>query len=299
MNMNTAQKLASISEEDSMGRQKWTEVIKPKVGWFDLNLKEVLKYKDLLFLLVRRDFIAIYKQTVLGPIWFFIQPLFATFAFTILFGRIAEISTDGLPLVLFYISGITLWNYFQDCLLKTSNTFTSNADIFGKVYFPRVIIPISIVISSLIKFGLQFIFLMAVWLYFYYIDDAPIYMNKEILLFPFLILMMAGMGLGLGMIISSLTTKYRDFQFMLNFGVQLLMYASPVIVPISSLPEKYKLFILLNPMTGIIETFRYAFLGKGGYNIEHLAYSFGFTVVVLFVGLIIFNRVQKTFMDTV
>jgi lipopolysaccharide transport system permease protein len=298
MNMNTAQKLenlASVSE----GEEKWKEVIKPKVGWFDLNLKEVFQYKDLLLLLVRRDFVSVYKQTVLGPVWFFIQPLFATFAFTILFGRIAEISTDGLPLVLFYMSGITLWNYFQDCLIKTSNTFTSNAVIFGKVYFPRVIIPMSVVISNLIKFGLQFIFLMMVWLYFYYVDEAAITMHKEILLFPLLIIMMAGIGLGMGMIISSLTTKYRDFQFMLNFGVQLLMYASPVIVPISSLPEKYKLFILLNPMTGIIETFRYAFLGRGGYSVEHLAYSFGFMVFVLFFGLLIFNRVQKSFMDTV
>lgn len=280
-------------------KDKWTEVIKPRVGWFELNLEEIWKYKDLLFLLVRRDFVAIYKQTVLGPIWFFIQPLLATFAFTILFGRIAEMSTDGLPLILFYMSGITLWNYFQDCLTKTSNTFTANASIFGKVYFPRAIMPMSVVLSNLIKFGLQFIFLLLFWCYYYFIDGAPVTMKIEILLFPLLVVLMAGMGLGLGMIISSLTTKYRDFQFMLTFGVQLLMYASPVIYPISTVPEKYKFFILANPMTGIIETFRYGLLGNGSYEFSYLGYSIVFTILSLFFGLLVFNKVQKSFMDTV
>ena len=283
----------SITEEP-----EWTDIIKPKSGWFELNLKEVWQYKDLLFLLVRRDFVAVYKQTILGPIWFFIQPLFATIVFTIVFGNIAGISTDGLPQTLFYMSGITMWNYFQDCLTKTSNTFVANAGIFGKVYFPRIIMPMSVVLSNLIKFGLQSLFLMGFWVYFF-MNDAPIHIEQEILFFPLLIILMAGMGLGLGMIISSLTTKYRDFQFMLGFGVQLLMYASPVIYPVSTLSDKYKTFIELNPMTGIIETFRYGLLGQGGYQFDYLLYSAGFTVVVFFLGLLVFNRVQKTFMDTV
>ncbi len=300
MNMNTTQKLEELSSLAlEKEKEEWTEVIKPKVGWFELNLIEIWNYRDLLMLFVRRDFVSIYKQSILGPVWFFIQPLLATFAFTILFGRIAEMSTDGLPLILFYMSGITLWNYFQDCFTKTSNTFTSNASIFGKVYFPRVIVPLSVVISNLIKFGLQFIFLLLFWLYFFKIDGAQIFMRKEILLFPFLVVLMAGMGLGLGMIISSLTTKYRDFQYMLTFGVQLLMYGSPVIYPVSSLPEEYKYFILANPMTGVIEAFRYGLLGTGSYESGYLIYSFVFTVVVLFLGLLVFNRVQKNFMDTV
>ncbi len=302
INMNTAQELKIVSpltEEKEEADQKWSEVIKPKVGWFEINFNEIWNYRDLLMLFVRRDFVSIYKQSILGPIWFFIQPLLATFAFTILFGRIAEMSTDGLPLILFYMSGITLWNYFQDCFTKTSNTFTSNAGIFGKVYFPRIIVPLSVVISNLIKFGLQFIFLLCFWLYFFKVDGAQIYMRKEILLFPLLVVLMAGMGLGLGMIISSLTTKYRDFQYMLTFGVQLLMYGSPVIYPVSSLPEKYKFFILANPMTGVIETFRYGLLGQGAYQFGYLCYSIIFTVVVLFLGLLVFNRVQKNFMDTV
>lgn len=300
--MNSAQKLEKLSVHSLNGKseeEKWTEVIKPKEGWLEINLMEIWNYRDLLMLFVRRDFVSIYKQSILGPVWFFIQPLLATFAFTILFGRIAEMSTDGLPLILFYMSGITLWNYFQDCFTKTSNTFTSNANIFGKVYFPRIIVPLSVVISNLIKFGLQFIFLMLFWLYFFKIDGAQIFIRKELLLFPLLIVLMAGMGLGLGMIISSLTTKYRDFQYMLSFGVQLLMYGSPVIYPVSSLPEKYKFFILANPMTGVIETFRYGLLGRGEYQFAYLAYSIVFTIVALFLGLLIFNRVQKNFMDTV
>lgn len=276
----------------------WDTIIKPTAGIFDINLKEIWKYRDLLLLLVRRDFVAVYKQTILGPLWFFIQPIFTTIIFTVVFGRVAQISTDGLPQILFYMSGITMWNYFADCLNKTSNTFTSNANIFGKVYFPRVIVPISVVVSNLIKFGIQFLLLLIFWVY-YYGQGADIQLQNEIWLLPFLVLLMAAMGLGLGMIFSSMTTKYRDLTFLLTFGVQLLMYASPVIYPLSTLPEKYKIFILANPMTAIIETFRYIFLGTGGFKWIHLSYSIGFTIVVLVLGLLIFNQVQKSFMDTV
>ncbi len=285
-------------EKSEVVEKKWTEIIRPKTGWFELNIKEIWQYRDLLLLLVRRDFVAVYKQTVLGPLWYFIQPLFATIAFTIIFGNIAGISTDGLPQVLFYMSGITMWNYFQDCLIKTSSTFTLNAGLFGKVYFPRIIMPISVIMSNLIKFGLQLLFMLLFWIYFF-LKGAPIILKPEILLFPMLVLLMAGMGLGLGMIISSLTTKYRDFQYMLGFGAQLLMYASPVIYPISSVPNSYKILILSNPMTGIIEAFRYGLLGEGGYQHSYLIYSLVFTIIVLFLGLLIFNRVQKNFMDTV
>lgn len=278
--------------------ETWDTIIKPSSGLLEINLKEIWQYRDLLLLLVRRDFVAVYKQTILGPLWFFIQPIFTTLIFTIVFGRIANISTDGLPQVLFYMSGITMWNYFADCLNKTSNTFTANASIFGKVYFPRIIIPMSIIVSNLIKFGIQFLLLTSFWIYFY-VDGANIQIQPEIVLFPFLILLMGGMGLGLGMIFSSMTTKYRDLTFLLTFGVQLLMYASPVIYPLSTLPEKYKIFILANPMTSIIETFRYAVLGTGNFEWNHLAYSTMFTIFVLVFGLLIFNQVQKSFMDTV
>jgi len=290
--IDSKQVMANLKEEH------WDSVIEPSVGLFDVNLKEIWNYRDLLFLLVRRDIVSIYKQTILGPLWFFIQPLFTTIIFTVVFGNIANISTDGLPQMLFYLSGITMWNYFSDCLNNTSNVFTKNASIFGKVYFPRIIVPMSIVVSNLIKFGIQLLLLIGFWIYFY-MKGATIQFQQEIILFPFLVLLMGGMGLGLGMIFSSLTTKYRDLTFLLTFGVQLLMYASPVIYPLSTLPEKYEIFILANPMTSIIETFRYASLGIGSFEWSHLAYSTGFTIIVLIIGLLIFNQVQKSFMDTV
>ena len=278
--------------------ENWEIEIKPDIGLFDINFKEIWRYRDLLILLVRRDFVAKYKQTILGPTWFFIQPLLTTITFTIVFGQIANISTDGLPQMLFYMSGITLWNYFADCLNKTSNVFTANANIFGKVYFPRVIAPLSIVISNLIKLSIQFLMLCGFWIYFF-MQGADIRLSWYLLLLPYLVLLMALIGLGLGMIISSMTTKYRDLTFLVGFSVQLLMYASPVIYPLSTLPEKYKIYILANPMTSIIETFRFAFLGTGEFNIFHILYSTIFMIFVLFIGLIIFNQVQKSFMDTV
>jgi lipopolysaccharide transport system permease protein len=251
-----------------------------------------------MFMLIKRDFVAVYQQTILGPLWYFVQPILTTLTFTIVFGNIANISTDGLPQLLFYMSGIIGWNYFSECLNATSSTFSANASIFGKVYFPRLIVPVSIVVSNLIKFSIQFV-LFLLFIAYFLSKDAPINPNLTILLTPLLLLLMAGLGLGFGIIISSLTTKYRDLKFLVTFGIQLLMYATPVIYPLSELPEKYRIYIEANPMTPVIETFRYAYLGAGSYNLMHLGYSFLFMVVVLFIALLIFNKVEKSFMDTV
>lgn len=276
----------------------WDIVIKPSTSLIDVRLSEIWAYKDLIYLLVRRDFVAVYKQTILGPIWFFIQPLLTTIIFTIIFGKVANLSTDGAPQILFYLSGVTVWNYFADCLNGTSNTFIKNAELFGKVYFPRIIIPISVIISNLIKFGIQLLLLCLFWLY-YCLQGYNLQINIEIFLFPVLVLLMAGMGLGLGLIISSLTTKYRDLVFLITFGIQLLMYASPVIYPLSIIPEKYRIFLLANPMTSIIEIFRYIFLNAGVFEWSHLLYSSSFTVIVIITGVVVFNQVQKSFMDSV
>lgn len=286
------------SSEPNEEGEEWTMVIEPKSHLFDLQLKEVWQYRDLLQMFVRRDFVAIYKQTILGPIWFFIQPIFTTIIFTFVFGTVAGISTEGVPPSLFYLAGIIGWNYFSSCLLATSNTFAGNAGIFGKVYFPRLITPVSAVVSNLLKFGVQFLLFLGLLGYFG-LMGASIQPNAYVLVVPFLIILMAGMGLGLGMLISSMTTKYRDLKFLLTFGVQLAMYASPVIYPLSSLPEKYKFIILANPVSSIIETFRFAFLGQGTFSWVYLGYSTAFTVVVFFLGLLVFNRVQRSFMDTI
>jgi len=278
--------------------ENWSLVIKPRRSLFDVNLRAVWNYRDLIGLFVRRDFVAKYKQTILGPLWFLIQPLLTTLMFTVVFGKIAGISTDGLPKMLFYMSGITAWNYFAESFRATSNTFVTNAAIFGKVYFPRLALPISTVISGLIQFLIQFVFLLGFMVYFG-IVGANFSPNIYVLLIPLLILLMAGLGLGLGIIISSLTTKYRDLTNLVGFGVQLFMYATPVIYPVSSLPEKYQIYILANPITPIIETFRFALLGSGTFNLLHLLYSFGFMIVVLFIGVILFNKIEQSFMDTV
>ena len=277
---------------------EWSLEIKPVSGWFNIHLKDLWRYRDLLVMFVKRDFVSVYKQTILGPVWFFIQPILTSATFTLVFGTIAKIPTDGIPAPIFYLSGIVCWSYFADCLNRTSGTFIVNANIFGKVYFPRLISPISNVISILLKFGIQLLLLVAFIIYFK-INDANIHPNIYILLTPYLILLMAGLGLGSGIIVSSLTTKYRDLSFLVSFGVQLLMYATPVIYPLSSAPEKYKWLILANPMTSIIETFRYAFLGAGSFDVYNLIYSTVFMVVVLSVGIIVFNRVEKNFIDTV
>jgi len=278
--------------------EDWTLVIKPNSSLFDLQLKEVWRYRDLLQMFVRRDFVAVYKQTILGPIWFFLQPLFTTITFTVVFGRIAGIATGGVPPLLFYMAGITCWNYFSACLTSTSTTFTSNAGIFGKVYFPRLITPLSIVVSNMLKFGVQ-LSLFLLLLGYYLITDANVQPNFYILLLPFLVLLMAVLALGFGMLISAMTTKYRDLQFLIGFGVQLAMYASTVIYPISEIPDKYKYLILANPMSSVIETFRYAFLGSGMLPWGFLAYTTVFAIVVFLSGVLVFNKVQRSFMDTV
>jgi lipopolysaccharide transport system permease protein len=276
----------------------WDLKIQPNSKWYNLRLGEILRYKDLLFLFVRRDFVSVYKQTILGPIWFFIQPIITALTFTVIFGNLAKISTDGLPQILFYMSGITLWNYFSDTLTKTSDTFTANASIFGKVYFPRMIVPLSVVVSNLIKLGVQFLLFLSVWVFFLFRTDK-IHPNVYILITPFLIILMGFMGLSFGILISSMTTKYRDLKFLVTFGVQLMMYASPIVYPLSIVPQKYKWIIVANPVTSIIETFKYAFLGVGEFNWFYLAYSFVFTILLFFISLIVFHKVEKSFMDTV
>jgi lipopolysaccharide transport system permease protein len=276
----------------------WDLVIRPKSGWFELHLNDIWRYRDLTMLFVWRDFVAEYKQTILGPLWYLIQPLFSTIVFTIIFGKVANISTDGIPQFLFYMAGVTCWNYFSECLTRTSGTFINNAGLFGKVYFPRLTVPLSIVISNILKFGIQFLFFI-VFLAYFMINDAQIKPNIWIFIMPYLLLLMAGLGLGAGIIISALTTKYRDLQYLVAFGTQLLMYATPIVYPLSLVPEKYKWMVLLNPMAPIVETFRYAFLGSGSFDVTYLLYSTVTTLMLLLLGFILFNRVEKTFMDTV
>ncbi len=287
-----------MDKESTEIHPEWDLVIEPQSSLFELHLKDVWRYRDLLWLLVKRDFVSFYKQTILGPLWFFIQPLFTTIIFTFIFGNLAGLSTDGLPQPLFYMAGITAWNYFADCLTKTSTVFRDNANIFGKVYFPRLIMPLSIVVSNLVRFGVQMLlFFMMIGYYAY--TGADFHLTTAVLLFPILVLMMALLGLGLGLIITALTTKYRDLAFLITFGVQLMMYATTVIYPLSAAPAVYKWVIELNPMTGIIEAFRYGFLGEGSLTFQTLGYSIAFTLIALVLGVIIFNKTEKTFVDTV
>ena len=275
-------------------------VITPKRGFFDLQLADLWNYRDLLFLFVKRDFKTFYKQTILGPLWFFIQPLITTLVFTVIFNRVAKIPTDEIPPNLFYMSGIIAWNYFSSCLMLTSSTFTSNAAIFGKVYFPRIIVPLSNVISALAKFIVQLIMFLGFYFYYIVTGNDQIAPKFETLIFiPLMILQMALLGQGLGMIISSMTTKYRDLSYLVSFGTQLLMYASPIVYPLSVVPEKYKILIIANPMTPIIEGFRQAFIGQGSFQISMFLVSLSITIATFLVGIIIFNRVEKSFIDTV
>ncbi len=285
--------------EEITTEDQWDEVIEPTGKLLDLRLKEVWKYRDLLLLFVKRDFAAQYKQTILGPVWHLIQPIFTTAVFLLVFHSIANIDTDGINAVPFYMSGIAIWNYFSSCLTGTSNTFVANAGIFGKVYFPRLVIPLSTVLSNIIKFVIQFFLLLVVLVYFG-IKDGHFYFSITWLLVPVLVLMMAGMGLGLGIIISSLTTKYRDFAVLIGFAVQLLMYATPVAYPLSFIKGKsYEWLITANPLTPIVEAFRYAMFGKGSFDGLHLMYSGIFILITLFLGTVIFNKVERSFMDTV
>src|SRR6478672_1236929 len=287
-----AQWAASDSESN------WSLIIRPKSGWFDLHLRDLWRYRDLVALFIRRDFIATYKQTILGPLWFIIQPVLTTLTFTLVFGSVAKLPTDGLPKILFYLSGVTAWNYFAECLTLTSNTFVGNANLFGKVYFPRLAVPLSIVISNLIKFGIQFS-LFLLFMLFFVLKGSEVRPTPAIFLLPILLLIMAALGLGSGIIVSALTTRYRDLRFLVQFGVQLLMYSTPIIFPLSKLPDKYRWVMLCNPMTSVIETFRYAIVGSGTFSLRHLGMSAAAAILILASGILLFNRVEKTFMDTV
>jgi lipopolysaccharide transport system permease protein len=276
----------------------WDLIIEGKASYFDFKLDDIWRYRDLLMLFVKRDFVSFYKQTILGPLWFFIQPIFTTIVFTFVFGRMGGISTDGLPQPLFYLAGITAWNYFAECLTKTSTVFRDNANIFGKVYFPRLIMPLSIVVSNLIRFGVQLL-LFFIMMGYYALNGADIHITKAVALFPLLVILMAILGLGSGALITAVTTKYRDLAFLVQFGVQLLMYTTTVIYPLNAAPSNFRLLIEINPMTGIIESFRYSFLGKGEFTLWSIGYSALFAVVVLFSGVLIFNKTERTFVDTV
>ena len=280
--------------------QDYDMIIRPKRHAFDINFKEIWDYRDLLFMFVKRDIITVYKQTVLGPIWFIVQPVLTTFIYMVVFGNIAKISTDGTPQQLFYLSGIIIWNYFATSFNSTANTFRSNAGIFGKVYFPRLITPISMVTSGLIKFGIQFAFFLAVYFYFLLSGNPSVHPNWTIALLPVYILLMAAYGLGAGLIFTSMTTKYRDLNFLMSFGVQLLMYASPVIYPVSSITdERLKTVILYNPFTPILEGFKYAFLGAGHFSWGSLGYSALVAAALLVFGVVVFHKTERNFIDTV
>ncbi len=286
---------------NSSQNTNWLFEITPKNKFFTLNLKEVWQYRDLLVLFVKRDVITVYKQTVLGPLWYLIQPLFTSVTFTIIFNNVAGINTGTIPPFLFNLAGITVWNYFTACLNGTSNTFASNAGIFGKVYFPRIITPLSIVISNLIKFGIQFLIFVAFYIY-YYSQGADLRVNVLALFFPILIVMMGILGLGLGMLISSLVTKYRDFSNLIGFGVQLLMYLSAVMYPMELIKQKipeYGWLVQYNPLAYLIETARYMLLEVGSISVGGLIYTGSITVLVFFIGLLIFNKTEKSFIDTV
>lgn len=276
----------------------WTLILRPRTGWLDLQLTDLWRYRDLVMMFVRRDFIAQFKQTLLGPLWFVLQPLLTTLTFTIIFGHVAQFDTDGLPKVLFYLSGVTAWNYFADCLVKTSETFNVNAAIFGKVYFPRLAVPLAIVISNLARLGIQLVLLLGFYLYFL-ARGAAIQPSMALWLLPVLIGLMAALGLGAGILVSALTTRYRDLRYLVQFGVQLLMYSTPIILPLSQLPKQYRWAMLANPMTPLIETFRYALMGAGAFSWSQLGAAAAVAALVLLAGILLFNRVEQTFMDTV
>ena len=281
-----------------MNSPKWDTVIGPKKSIFDLRIREVLRYWDLLILFVKRDIVVVYKQTILGPIWFFLQPILTTVIYVFVFGNIAKLSTDGIPSPLFYLSGIITWNLFSDCFIKTADTFTFNASIFGKVYYPRLINPLSVIASNFIKFFIQFL-LFAAFLIYFIITGADIDINSYVFFAPFTLILIALIGLGFGLIFSSLTTKYKDLKFLLQFGIQLVMYATPVIYPLSSLEGKLRLVVQLNPLSHLIELFKFSFLGVGDVSFNGLLYSAVFAVFILMLGLIVFNRTEQSFMDTV
>lgn len=286
--------------------QEWTTVITPKDKLLAVDLKELWRYRDLYTLFVRRNITTQYKQTVLGPLWFIVQPVMTVFMYMVVFGGIAGIATDGIPKPLFYLSGTCMWQYFSDCLGKTSGTFVSNSGLFGKVYFPRLITPLSNVTSNLLRFGIQMCLFILVYLLYYIFSDCPAHLTWYVLLFPLLVMMMAGLALGFGVLISSMTTKYRDLSILFSFMTSLWMYATPIVYPLSMVKGKVALgmdlytIMRINPVTPVLETFKYGVLGSGEFvGWGWLAYSFVFMAVLLTVGVIVFNRTQKSFMDTV
>jgi lipopolysaccharide transport system permease protein len=277
--------------------EKWDIVIESGSRKASYNFSEIWRYRDLLFLFVKRDIVAIYKQTVLGPIWFFVQPVMSALVFTVIFSVFAKVRTDGAPPVLFYLGGLTLWNYFAECLLKTSETFIQNQHIFGKVYFPRLIVPLSFTISNLFKLGIQMLVFLVVWTYHFYLGEVHI--KWTVLLLPVLVLITSGLSLGLGVLFSAVTTKYRDIRFLLQFGIQLMMYVSSVIIPLSQVPVRYQWLMKLNPMVAVVEIFKFSFLGTGVFDPYNLLYSFGVMLLLLLVGFNMFSKVEKNFMDVI
>lgn len=293
--------LAPIDEAPGQtleSRQEWTEVIEPPSGWLDVPVQQLWRYRDLIGLFIRRDFVAVYKQTVLGPLWFFLQPLMTTLVFTVVFGRVAKVPTDGSPPFLFYLSGVVAWGYFSACLNKTSTTFISNAHIFGKVYFPRLAVPISVVLSNLMAFAIQFALFVG-FLIYYFVLGAEVRPTVYVLLTPVLLVEMALLGLGCGIIVSSLTTRYRDLTKLVSFGTQLWMYATPIVYPVSALPQEWRWVAWANPMAPVVEIFRFAFLGSGELPFGAMILSFATTLMTLVVGLLLFTRVEKNFVDTI
>ncbi|WP_431135804.1 ABC transporter permease [Psychroserpens mesophilus] len=282
-------------------KDEWLYTISSKQKLIDFNFKEIWSYRDLLILFVKRDLVTVYKQTILGPLWYLIQPLFTALTFTLIFNKVADIETGTVPNFLFNLAGISIWNYFSSCLSATSDTFKSNAAIFGKVYFPRIIVPLSIIISNLLKFGIQLLIFIIFYIY-YYFNGAVIHVNSSVVFFPFIVMLMGLLGLGFGMLISSTVTKYRDLKFLVGFGVQLLMYVSAVMYPLSLMREKLPQIawvVEYNPLAYIIETARYMLLGTGTFSWFGIFYTIGFTIVIMIFGIIIFNRTEKTFIDTV
>ena len=283
---------------DSKDTDKWDLYIKPKSGWFNIEIGEIFRYKDLISLFVKRDFVTFYKQTILGPLWYIIQPLFNTLVFTFIFGKVAKIPTDGLPPFLFYLSGTVVWSYFSHCLNETSNTFTTNAEVFGKVYFPRIAVPISVALTAVFQFLIQFAIFLGFLSYFWY-KGSNINPTIYIITLPLIVLHMAILSIGFGMMISALTAKYRDLAFAMSFMIQLWMYLTPIVYPLSQVPEKYRLFILINPMTAVVESFRGAFLGVNSITPQELLFSIFLSILFFISGIVIFSRVERTFMDTV
>ena len=290
--------IKKINPTRNTARNDWDMIVQPKRHFLDLNFRELWDYRDLLLMFVKRDIVTVYKQTILGPIWYFAQPVMTMLVYIVVFGNIARIPTDGIPQPLFYLSGIIMWNFFAECFTQTSDTFSQNARIFGKVYFPRLIIPLSKVISSLIKFFIQLFLFLVIFFYFYF-SDANIKPGIALLITPYLVILMAGLGLGAGIILSSLTTKYRDLKFLITFGIQLLMYGTPVIYPMSAIPDTYRAFITANPLSHILEGFKYGFLGAGNLTLTGILYTTLITFILLFAGIVIFNKTEQNFMDTV